>query len=95
MKLLLSLAVLVLASGTLIGQENDRPQAPSTPAASQKRSVYNPSPEERELIHLSEEWMDAALRRKDEKRIRETHGCGIHAANLGRLARAATIGIMA
>src|SRR6266542_3365815 len=32
---------------------------------------YNPSPEERELIHLSEEWMDAALRRKDEKRLRE------------------------
>lgn len=71
MKLLLSLAVLLLASGTLIGQENNRPQAPSTPAASQKRSVYNPSPEERELIHLSEEWMDAALRRKDEKRIRD------------------------
>jgi ketosteroid isomerase-like protein len=71
MKLLVSLAVLVLASGPAMAQENNRQSTPSTPAASQPKFDYNPSPEERELIHLSQEWMDAALHRKDEKRLRE------------------------
>ena len=92
MKLLLSLAVLLLAFGTLIGQENNRPQASSTPAASQKRSVYNPSPEERELIHLSEEWMDAALRMKDEKRIRDLMAAEF-TLQVWDASRATTIGI--
>ena len=65
MKFLLHLAVLVLAFSTVMAQENNRPQAPSTPAASQPRSVYNPSPEESKLIRLSQEWMDEALHKKN------------------------------
>jgi len=58
MKLLLSLAVLVLASGTLIGQENDRPQAPPTPAASQKRSFTTQAlKKENSSISLRNGWM--------------------------------------
>jgi ketosteroid isomerase-like protein len=66
-----SLAVLALASGAAIAQEAPKLSTPSTPAASQPKFDYKPSPEEKELVQLSQEWMDAALRRKDEKRLRE------------------------
>lgn len=42
-----------------------------TPAASQAKSEYRPSLEERELTRLSEEWMEEALVRKNEQRLRE------------------------
>jgi hypothetical protein len=71
MKLLLSLIVLMFASGTLMSQANDKTQTPSTPAASQAKTVYNPTAEESELIRLSQEWMDEALNKKNEKRLRE------------------------
>jgi ketosteroid isomerase-like protein len=45
--------------------------APATPAAAQPKFDYNPSPEESELIRLSQEWMDVALFRKDERMLRE------------------------
>jgi hypothetical protein len=43
----------------------------ATPAAAQPKFDYKPSAEEEELIRLSQEWMDAALFHKDEKRLRE------------------------
>lgn len=51
--------------------QKDEPITPATPAASQPKFDYKPSSEESELIRLSQEWMDAALFRKDEKRLRE------------------------
>jgi ketosteroid isomerase-like protein len=52
-------------------QTPNEPSTPSTPAASQSISDYTPTPEEGELIRLSQEWMDVALSSKDEKRLRE------------------------
>src|SRR3982751_5546223 len=71
MKLLLSFTILMLAAGTCMSQENKKTETPSTPAASQPKSVYNPTAEEAELISLSHEWMDEALNKKNEKRLRE------------------------
>ena len=47
------------------------PDTVVTPAASQPTSDYQPTPEESELIRLSQEWMDAALFRKDVDRLRQ------------------------
>ncbi len=44
--------------------------APRTPAAAQPPSTYQPTPDEAELIRLSQEWMHAALVDKDERRLR-------------------------
>ena len=44
--------------------------APQTPAAIQTVVDYLPSPVEAELLHLSQQWMDA-IRPLDEKRLRE------------------------
>ena len=71
MKLLFSLAVLALASGPAIAQKTQEPSTPSTPAASQPKFDYKPSPEESVLLQLSQEWMDTALSSKDEKRLRQ------------------------
>lgn len=54
-----------------MAQKASEPISPATPAASQPKFDYKPSSEESELIRLSHEWMDAALFRKDEKRLRE------------------------
>ena len=54
-----------------MAQKASEPILPATPAASQPKFDYKPSSEESELIRLSQEWMDAALFRKDEKRLRE------------------------
>lgn len=43
----------------------------NTPAAAQPAFSYQPTPQEAELIRLSREWMDAALVKQDEKRLRE------------------------
>ena len=43
----------------------------NTPAASQPAFDYQPTPDEKELLRLSQVWMDIALRDKDEKRLRE------------------------
>ena len=51
--------------------KSSEPATPATPAASQPKSEYRPSPEESELIRLSREWMDVALFRKDEEKLRE------------------------
>lgn len=71
MKLLLGLAGFILASCPVMAQTGNQSSTPATPAASQPAVAYVPTPEEKELIQLSQEWMDAALRRKDEKRLRE------------------------
>lgn len=55
-----------------MAQKPDEPTTSATPAASQPKFDYKPSPEESELIRLSQEWMDAAFPHKDEKRLRET-----------------------
>ncbi len=52
-------------------QKASKPTTPATPAASQPKFDYKPSPEENELIRLSQEWMDVALFHRDEKRLRE------------------------
>lgn len=52
-------------------QKPDESATPATPAASQPTFDYRPSPEESALIRLSQEWMDAALFRKDDKRLRQ------------------------
>ncbi len=52
-------------------QKPNESAAPATPAVSQPNFDYKPSPEESELIRLSQEWMDSALFRKDERRLRE------------------------
>ena len=44
---------------------------PRSPAASQAEVLYQPSPEEAELIQLSREWMHVALVDKSEPRLRE------------------------
>ncbi len=49
----------------------DRPNPPATPAASQPQFDYQPSPEESELIRLSQEWMASALLHRDETKLRE------------------------
>jgi len=54
-----------------MSQDNNKTQTPTTPAASQAIAVYNPTVEESELIRLSQEWMDEALNKKNEKRLRE------------------------
>ena len=71
MKILLSLAVMALVSGSAMAQKTEAQSIPSTPAASQPKVEYKPSPEESVLLRLSQEWMDAALFKKDEKRLRE------------------------
>ena len=43
---------------------------PRTPAAAQPPATYRPTPEEAELIRLSQEWMKIALVEKDEQRLR-------------------------
>src|SRR5947207_7901499 len=48
-----------------------KPDGSATPAASQAVFDYQPTAEEGELIRLSREWMDAALQRRDERRLRE------------------------
>lgn len=52
-------------------QTSKNSNAIKTPAASQPQVDYQPSPEASELIRLSREWMDAALFRKDEQRLRQ------------------------
>jgi ketosteroid isomerase-like protein len=52
-------------------QKPNEPTTPATPAASQSTIEYKPSPEENELIRLSQEWMDVALFHKDDKKLRE------------------------
>src|SRR5574341_717100 len=52
-------------------QKSKESSANKTPAASQPQQTYQPSPEESELIRLSQEWMDAALFRRDEERLRQ------------------------
>ncbi len=54
-----------------MAQKPSEPTTPATPAASQPKFDYKPSPEESELIRLSQEWMDVALFHKDEKRLHE------------------------
>ena len=44
--------------------------SPRTPAAAQPSSTYRPTPDEAELIRLSQEWMHVALVKKDEQRLR-------------------------
>ena len=44
---------------------------PHTPAASQPAQTYAPTPDEAELIRLSNEWMHAALVDKNEARLRQ------------------------
>ena len=44
--------------------------SPRTPAAAQPSSTYRPTPDEAELIRLSQEWMHVALVEKDEQRLR-------------------------
>ena len=44
---------------------------PVTPAAAQAATAYAPSQEEAELLQLSNEWMDVALKLKDELQLRE------------------------
>ena len=43
---------------------------PRTPAAAQPSATYRPTPDEAELISLSQEWMEIALVEKDEQRLR-------------------------
>ena len=43
---------------------------PRTPAAAQPSATYRPTPDEAELIRLSQEWMEIALVEKDEQRLR-------------------------
>jgi hypothetical protein len=43
---------------------------PRTPAAVQPPATYRPTPDEAELIRLSQEWMEIALIEKDEQRLR-------------------------
>jgi hypothetical protein len=43
---------------------------PRTPAAAQPPAPYRPTPDEAELIRLSQEWMEIALVEKDEQRLR-------------------------
>ncbi len=71
MKITYGIAILVLTSVAAMGQANAKPTTPSTPAASQPTFDYKPSPEESVLLKLSQEWMDTALLKKDEKRLRE------------------------
>jgi hypothetical protein len=44
--------------------------SPRTPAAIQPASTYQPTPDEADLIRLSEEWMRIGLTKKDEHRLR-------------------------
>ena len=53
------------------GAQQTNMSLPHTPAASQPLIEYRPGAEEKELLRLSQEWMDVALRDKDEKRLRE------------------------
>jgi hypothetical protein len=55
----------------MMEQQPSEPTTPQTPAVSQPKFDYHPSPEESELIRLSKEWMDVVLSDKDEKRLRE------------------------
>lgn len=71
MKALLAIAVFGLAPWFALAQKPGPPPAARTPADAQPASDYTPTPEERQLIQLSQEWMDAALVRKDQKRLRE------------------------
>jgi len=50
--------------------EHPSPASPRTPAATQPSANYQPTPDEAELIRLSQEWMHAAVVAKDEKRLR-------------------------
>jgi len=50
--------------------EHPSPVQPRTPAATQQSSIYQPTPDEAELIRLSHEWMHVALVQKDEQRLR-------------------------
>jgi len=43
--------------------------SPHTPAAAQPPATYRPTPDEAELIRLSQEWMELAVK-KDEQRLR-------------------------
>ena len=43
---------------------------PRTPAAAQPSATYRPTPDEAELIRLSQEWMEIAVVEKDERRLR-------------------------
>ena len=43
---------------------------PRTPAAAQPPATYQPTPDEAELIRLSQEWMKIAVVEKDERRLR-------------------------
>lgn len=69
MKSFAVLAFLALVPGTAVAQV--KAPTPATPAATQPGIEYKPTAEERTLLDLSQEWMDAALSRKDEKRLRE------------------------
>jgi len=50
--------------------EHPSPVLPRTPAATQPTSTYQPTPDEAELIRLSQEWMHVGLVEKDEQRLR-------------------------
>ena len=54
-----------------MAQDSGKGKFPDTPAVSQPKFDYKPTPAETELIHLSHHWMDVALKEKDEKRLRE------------------------
>lgn len=71
MKLLYGFAALIVALSPAMAQENQPAPAPLTPAASQPKQIYQPTPEEKELVDLSRVWMNVALHEKDEKRLRE------------------------
>lgn len=71
MKYLFIVAMLVLVSVAVMAQATRKMPTPSTPAASQPKFDYKPSPEESVLLQLSQEWMDTALLKKDEKRLRD------------------------
>ncbi len=59
----------ILVVGPIVSAQTQNPT--NTPAATQAQQEYRPTTEEAELIRLSRDWMDAALVRSDEKKLRE------------------------
>lgn len=56
------LALIIAAALPALCQSAQQPAAPHIPSTSQPESQYKPTAEEAELIGLSREWMDAAIR---------------------------------